>query len=67
MPVVSGNYWNQVHGRVPGEATEDKEGMQNLRRVAKNMSFLMKSIALGKEQFGAPDFDEERVMTNFIR
>ena len=66
MPVASANYWNEVHGRAPGEAEQDAEGMQTLRTLARNMVFLMKSIALGKEQFGLPQ-EEPRVFTNFIR
>ena len=66
MPVASGRYWNNVHGRGPGEAVQDAEGMQNARFLARNMAFLMKSIALGKEQYGLPE-QEEVVFTNFIR
>ncbi len=66
MPVASANYWNEIHGRAPGEAAQDAEGMQNLRTLAQNMVFLMRSIALGKEQFGLPA-EEPRVFTNFIR
>ena len=47
------------------EAAEDSEGMQTLRVLARNMSFLMKSIALGKEQFGLPE-KETHLWTNFI-
>ena len=66
MPVASGRYWNNVHGRGPGEAVQDAEGMQNARFLARNMAFLIKSIALGKEQYGLPE-QEEVVFTNFIR
>ena len=66
MPVASGQYWNSVHGRLPGEAAEDEEGLQNMRTIAENMSFLIKSIALGKEQFGLPN-KEPRKTTSFIR
>lgn len=66
MPVASSDYWNEVHGRAPGEAEADAEGMQTLRTLARNMMFLMKSIALGKERFGLPE-REARVFTNFIR
>ena len=66
MPVASGQYWNGVHGRLPGEAIEDAEGMQQMRTLARNMAFLMKSIALGKEQFGLPE-REPGVITNFVR
>lgn len=66
MPIASSVYWNSVHGRLPGEAKEDLEGLRTMRVLARNMVFLMKSIALGKERFGLPE-QEERVMTNFIR
>ena len=65
MPVVSSQYWNMIHGRTPGEAEEDGEGKQTMRTLARNMAFLMKSIALGKEQFGLPK-KEERISTHFI-
>lgn len=66
MPVVSSQYWNSVHGRAPGEAARDGEGLQTVRVLARNMSFLIKSIALGKEQFGLPE-EEEWIPTHFIR
>ncbi len=66
MPVASSQYWNSVHGGGPGEAALDEEGMQTMRTLARNMSFLMKSIALGKEQFGLPE-KEQHAWTNFIR
>lgn len=66
MPVASSQYWNSVHGRMQGEASQDAEGLQTMRVLAGNMSFLMKSIALGKEKYGLPE-KEERVSTNFIR
>ena len=66
MPVASSQYWNSVHGRTPGEAAQDAEGLQTMRVLARNMSFLMKSIALGKEQFGLPE-EEEWIPTHFIR
>ena len=66
MPIASGQYWNSLHGATPGQAAEDAEGMQGMRTLARNMIFLMKSIALGKEQFGLPE--KERItFTNFIR
>ena len=65
MPVASSQYWNSVHGRNAGEALEDEEGLQTMRTLAANMTFLMKSIALGKEQFGLPE-KEERISTNFM-
>ena len=65
MPVASSQYWNSVHGRTPGEAAKDLEGLQTMRVLAKNMTFLMKSIALGKEKFGLPN-KEEHLWTHFI-
>ena len=66
MPIASSQYWNSVHGRLPGEAAEDAEGLQTMRTLARNMVFLMRSIALGKEQYGLPP-REQGVATNFIR
>lgn len=66
MPVASGQYWNSIHGAVPGEAVQDEEGLQGMRTLARNMAFLMKSIALGREQYGIPQ-KEEFHRTNFIR
>ncbi len=66
MPVVSSQYWNSVHGRLPGEAMEDAEGMQTMRTLARNMTFLMRSIALGKEKYGLPQ-REPGIATNFIK
>ena len=66
MPVASSQYWNSIHGRTPGEAKEDGEGLQTMRTLAKNMAFLMKSIALGKEAVGLPE-KEPRIATHFVR
>ena len=66
MPVASSQYWNSIHGRTPGEAEQDGEGLQTMRTLARNMTFLMRSIALGKEQFGLPE-KEARIATQFIR
>ena len=66
MPVASSYYWNSVHGAAPGEAAQDEEGLQTARNLAKNMTFLMKSIALGKEKYGLPE-REKAVFTNFVR
>ena len=65
MPVASSQYWNSVHGREKGQASEDLEGLQTMRVLARNMSFLIKSIALGKEKYGMPK-TEEHVWTHFI-
>ena len=66
MPIASSQYWNSIHGRTQGEADMDEEGKQTMRTLTRNMVFLMKSIALGKEAYGLPE-TEERVATNFIR
>ena len=66
MSVASGQYWNGLHGAAPGEAVEDGEGLQQMRTLASNMAFLMKSIALGREKYGLPE-KEAPVRTNFIR
>ena len=66
MPIASSQYWNSVHGRQIGEVRQDAEGMQTMRVLARNMSFLMKSIALGKEKFGLPE-KEPWQATHFIR
>lgn len=65
MPLASSQYWNSVHGREKGEATGDLEGLQTMRVLARNMTFLMKSIALGKETYGLPE-KEEHIFTHFI-
>ena len=66
MPVASSQYWNGVHGREKGDCLADAEGLQTVRTLAKNMTFLMKSIALGKEKYGLPE-KEKPIRTNFIR
>lgn len=66
MPVASSQYWNSVHGRAPGDAEQDLEGLQTMRTLAENMSFLIKSIALGKEKYGLPE-KEKKISTHFIR
>ena len=66
MPIASGQYWNNVHGLRPGEAVEDGEGLQSMRTLARNMSFLIKSIDLGKKEIGLPK-KEKPIKTNFIK
>ncbi len=66
MPVASSQYWNSVHGMNKGEAAQDAEGLQTMRTLAENMSFLIKSIALGREAYGLP-VREPKQSTNFIR
>ena len=65
MPIASGQYWNGLHGNAE-LASNDKEGLQQMRTLATNMAFLMKSIQLGKEQFGMP-IQEKKEFTNFNR
>ncbi len=66
MPIATARYWNNLHGAKPGEAADDQEGLQTARTLARNMVFLMKSIALGKEKYGLPDA-EALVRTGFVR
>ena len=66
MPVASSQYWNSVHGQKPGDASQDIEGLQTMRVLARNMAFLMKSIALGKEKYSMPKQESEHIYTNFI-
>lgn len=66
MPIAASQYWNSVHGRLPGEAAMDEEGLQTMRTLARNMTFLMRSIALGKEKYGLPE-KETSVRTNFVK
>ncbi len=65
MPVASSKYWNGIHGAKPGEASKDTEGIGVARILARNMSFLIKSIALGKEAYGSPKSEPKKSM-NFI-
>ncbi len=66
MPIATSQYWNMAYGMTPGEVAQDGEGLQTMRTLARNMIFLMKSIAAGKEQFGLPE-TEEWIPTHFIR
>jgi len=66
MPIASSQYWNEVHGFTPDDVRKDEEGMQTMRVLGRNMAFLIKSIALGKERYGLPE-KETRILTNFIR
>ena len=67
MPVVSGNYWNQVHGNTPDEVKQDEEGMQNMRAIARNMAWLLKCIEAGKNAGIPLPEQEEKIRTNYIR
>ena len=67
MPIASGDYWNNLHGREKGEAKEDLEGMRNARIVAKRMVFLMNAINDSKDKYKDLFIDEDKVRTNFIK
>lgn len=64
MPVVPSQYWNSVHGRLPGEAALDAEGLQTMRTLGRNMVWMLKNLKNGGEP--APE-REEAVRTSFIR
>lgn len=66
MPIAAGQYWNGVHGREIGEAAEDAEGLQQMRTLARNMSFLLQAIADRKEKYGLPE-KEPFTRTDFVR
>ena len=66
MPVASSHYWNMIHGRAPGDAEQDEEGIATVRNLAHNVSFLVKSLQLGKEAYGKPKFERFNP-THFIR
>ena len=67
MPIVSSQYWNQVHGNTPEEVVQDEEGMQTMRNLARNMSWMLRCFALGRENgIDAPEA-ERTYQTNFIR
>ena len=66
MAIASSQYWNIIHGRAKGEASQDAEGLQTMRVLARNMVFMLRSIALGKEKYGLPE-TEPWTPTNFIR
>lgn len=55
MPIATSQYWNMVYGGQAEEVLQDKEGLQTMRTLGKNIAFMAKSIALGKEQFGLPE------------
>ena len=67
MPVVSSQYWNQVHGYTPEDVRKDLEGLQTMRTLANNMAWLLKCIELGKQHGIELPVEEKRVSTNFIR
>lgn len=66
MPIAPSQYWNQLHGAVAEDVYKDEEGLQTMRTLAKNMVFLIRSIALGREKYGLPE-REKTIRTNFIK
>lgn len=67
MPLVSSQYWNQVHGFTPEDVMRDEEGLQTMRTLGENMAWLLKCIEAGRKNgVPAPKY-EPRIMTNFIR
>ena len=67
MPVVSSQYWNQVHGNTPDEVRKDEEGLQTMRTLARNMAWLLRCIEAGKAAGIQHPENPRRPMTNFIR
>ena len=67
MPIVTGQYWNMVHGHNPEQVVQDLEGIQNMRTLGKNMAWLLNCIAAGKAAGHLFPEHEPPVMTNFIR
>ena len=67
MPIVSSQYWNQVHGSTPEEVKQDEEGLQTMRTLANNMAWLLKCIEAGKEKGVSFPEREPFIRTNFIR
>ena len=67
MPIISGRYWNMVHGQTPDQVKKDLEGMQNMRILAKNMAWHLKCEHAAREAGIEPPQEEEVVFTNFIR
>ena len=67
IPIVSSNYWNNIHGKIAEDAREDLEGLQTMRNLARNMSWILKCIEIGKRSGIEIPKQEERIYTNFIR
>lgn len=67
MPVVSSQYWNQIHGNSPAEVEQDLEGLQTMRTLGKNMAWLLKCVELGKQADITIPEQEAKIKTNYIR
>lgn len=66
MPVVSSTYWNHVYGQQPEQVMEDPEGLMTMYNLGKNMAWMLKCFALGREH-GLPHPENKKVLTNFVR
>ncbi len=67
MQVVGSQYWNMVHGFTPDDVRKDKEGLQTMRTLGKNMAWLLKCIELGKRNgIERPEY-EPITFTHFIQ
>ena len=67
MPIVSSQYWNQVHGNTPDEVRQDAEGLQTMRTLARNMAWMLKCIDAGRKAGITFPEAEPGIATNFIR
>ena len=67
MPLVGSSYWNMVHGNTPEEVLQDKEGLQTMRNLARNMAWLLHCIEAGKKAGIFVPQPESGSTTNFIR
>lgn len=67
MPVVSSQYWNQVHGFTPDDVRKDEEGLQTMRTLGQNMAWLLQCIEAGRNVGVQKPVYEERLRTHFIR
>ena len=67
MPIVTSQYWNQIHGNTPEEALQDEEGMQTMRTLGENMAWLLGCIEAGKKAGVPAPAYEKKIQTNFIR
>ena len=67
MPIVTSNYWNNIHGRSYGDAKEDLEGLQTMRVLARNMAWVLRCIEAGKKMGISYPEKEDKIHTNFIR
>jgi hypothetical protein len=65
MPVVSSQYWNNIHGFRAEDALKDLEGLQTMRTLGRNMAFLLKSIQYGRTEFGLPEKETDHAFTSF--